>query len=99
LSGKVPISGQDADLAAVRRVAEGTQTVTIYKPIPKLAKEAAEIAVKMGTGKDPGFKSKVNNGYKEVPSTLLSPIAVEKNNIKETIIADGFHSEKDIYQK
>lgn len=99
LAGKVPISGQDADIAAVRRVAEGTQTVTIYKPIPKLAKEAAGIAVKMAEKKDPEFTSKVNNGYKEVPSILLAPIAVDKDNIKETIIADGFHSENDIYKK
>lgn len=99
MSGRVPISGQDADLAAVKRVANGTQTVTVYKPIPKLAKEAAQLSVKMIKNENLGTISTVNNGYKEVPSVLLEPIAVTKNNIKETIVADGFHTEKDIYGK
>lgn len=99
LAGKVAISGQDADLAAVKRVNEGTQTVTVYKPISKLAKNAAELAVKMVRNENLNLSQKVNNGYKEVPSLLLEPIAVDKNNIKETIVKDGFHSEKDIFGK
>ena len=99
LAGKVPISGQDADLAAVKRVAEGTQTVTVYKPIPRLAKEAAALSIKMLKNEDLGITTTVNNGYKDVPSVLLEPIAVTKNNIEETIIKDGFHSKEDIYGK
>ncbi|MBC2850924.1 D-xylose ABC transporter substrate-binding protein [Cetobacterium sp. 8H] len=99
LSGKVPISGQDADLAAVKRVVDGTQTVTVYKPIPKLAKEAAALAVKMANNEKLNMNMTVNNGYKEVPSLLLEPIAVTKNNVKETIVKDGFHSEKDVFGK
>ena len=99
LAGKVPISGQDADLAAVKRVAEGTQTVTVYKPIPRLAREAAALSIKMLKNEDLGITTTVNNGYKDVPSVLLEPIAVTKNNIEETIIKDGFHSKEDIYGK
>lgn len=99
MAGKVPISGQDADLAAVKRVAEGTQTVTIYKPIPKLAKEAAKLSVKMIKNENLETTTTVNNGQKEVPAVLLEPIAVTKDNIKETIVKDGFHTEKDIYGK
>ncbi|MEG0817748.1 D-xylose ABC transporter substrate-binding protein, partial [Cetobacterium sp.] len=99
LSGKVPISGQDADLAAVKRVVDGTQTVTVYKPIPKLAKEAAALAVKMANNEKLNMNMTVNNGYKEVPSLLLEPIAVTKNNVKDTIVKDGFHSEKDVFGK
>lgn len=99
LAGKVPISGQDADLAAVKRVAEGTQTVTVYKPIPRLAKEAAALSIKMLKNEDLGITTTINNGYKDVPSVLLEPIAVTKNNIEETIIKDGFHSKEDIYGK
>ena len=99
LAGKVAISGQDADLAAVKRVNDGTQTVTIYKPIAKLAKNAAELAVKMVKNENLNLTQKVNNGYKDVPSLLLEPVAVDKNNIKETIVKDGFHSEKDIFGK
>ncbi len=99
MAGKVPISGQDADLAAVKRVAEGTQTVTVYKPIPKLAKEAAKLSVKMIKNENLGTTTTVNNGQKDVPAVLLEPIAVTKDNIKETIVKDGFHTEKDIYGK
>ena len=48
---------------------------------------------------DLGITTTVNNGYKDVPSVLLEPIAVTKNNIEETIIKDGFHSKEDIYGK
>lgn len=99
LAGKVPISGQDADLAGVKRVVDGTQTVTVYKPIPKLAKEAAGLAVKMAKNEELNMRMSVNNGYKEVPALLLEPIAVTKENVKETVIKDGFHSEKDIFEK
>lgn len=99
LAGKVAISGQDADLAAVKRVNDGTQTVTIYKPIAKLAKNAAELAVRMVKNENLNLTQKVNNGSKDVPSLLLEPVAVDKNNIKETIVKDGFHSEKDIFGK
>lgn len=99
MAGKVPISGQDADLAAVKRVAEGTQTVTVYKPIPKLAKEAAKLSVKMIKNENLETTTTVNNGQKEVPAVLLEPIAVTKDNIGETIVKDGFHTEKDIYGK
>lgn len=98
LSGKVAISGQDADLAAIKRIVEGTQTMTVYKPIKKLADKAAEIAV--GLAKDEKIESNavLNNGLKNVPSYLLDPIAVVKDNIEETIIQDGFHSKESIYQ-
>ena len=68
LAGKVPISGQDADLAGVKRIVEGTQTMTVYKPIKTLAEKAAQIAV-------------------------------TQENLKETIIKDGFQKESDVYGK
>lgn len=97
LAGIVPISGQDADLAAVKRIAKGTQTLTIYKPIPKLAKQAAILSLKMLKDEDLGTTQVVNNGYKDVPSLLLTPISVTKDNIEETIIKDGFHKKEAIY--
>lgn len=99
LDGKVLISGQDADLAAVKRVADGTQTMTVYKPINKLAKEAAQLAIKMVKNQDLNLNSVVNNGYKDVPAMLLEPIAVTRDNIETTIIKDGFHTKKDVYGK
>ncbi|MCP1105740.1 D-xylose ABC transporter substrate-binding protein [Serratia nevei] len=96
LAGKVAISGQDADLAAVKRIVAGTQTMTIYKPISKLADEAAEIAVQLGKGEQPKSNASLNNGSKEVPAWLLTPIVVDRENIDSTVIADGFHKKSDI---
>ncbi|ACL70697.1 D-xylose ABC transporter substrate-binding protein [Halothermothrix orenii] len=98
LDGKVLVSGQDADLAACQRVVEGTQTMTIYKPISKLANRAAEVAVAMAKGEEVKTNGKVNNGKIDVPSILLEPIAVDKDNMVETIIKDGFHSLEDVYK-
>ncbi|WP_413698530.1 D-xylose ABC transporter substrate-binding protein [Psychromonas sp. KJ10-10] len=98
LAGKVFISGQDADLVAIRRIIAGTQTMTVYKPIVALAQRATEIAVTLGNGDSPKQNAKLNNGMKDIPSWLLEPIAVDATNIKETIVADGFHSEAELYK-
>ncbi|MFD2215514.1 sugar ABC transporter substrate-binding protein [Metabacillus endolithicus] len=100
LAGKIPVAGQDADLAAVQRIVEGKQTMTIYKPIKELTKIAGELAFKLAKGEgieDLGEVVKVNNGKMEVPSILLSPTVVTQTNIEETIIADGFHLKGDVY--
>ncbi|MEI7346580.1 D-xylose ABC transporter substrate-binding protein [Dickeya chrysanthemi] len=97
LAGKVAISGQDADLAAIKRIGSGTQTMTVYKPISKLAQDAATIAVLLGQGKKPESNATLNNGKKEVPAFLLTPIPVDKANIDSTVVADGFHKKADIY--
>ncbi|MFF2484737.1 D-xylose ABC transporter substrate-binding protein [Paenibacillus sp. NPDC058071] len=98
LAGKIPVSGQDAELAATQRIIEGTQTMTVYKPIKALAEKAAELAVAMAKGQDVGADKKVNNGKIDVPSILLDPIAVTKENIDSTVIADGFHKKEDVYK-
>ncbi|MGO2235328.1 D-xylose ABC transporter substrate-binding protein [Marinomonas sp. UCMA 3892] len=97
LSGKVVISGQDADLASVRRIVAGTQTMTVYKPISKLAKTSAEMAVKLARGEKIKVNGSVNNGKKDVDAVLLTPISVTKDNLDSTVIADGFHSRNDVY--
>lgn len=96
LAGKVAISGQDADLAAIKRIVQGTQTMTVYKPIKQLATSAAEIAVELGKGEKPQSNSSLNNGLKDVPARLLTPISVDKSNIDSTVIADGFHKAADL---
>ncbi|WP_391117681.1 D-xylose ABC transporter substrate-binding protein [Psychrobacillus sp. L3] len=98
LAGKVPVAGQDADLAGVQRIVVGTQTMTVYKPIQMLTKEAAELAVAMAKGKKVTAEQKVNNGKIEVPSVLLTPIAVNEQNLDGTVISDGFHSFEDVYK-
>ncbi len=99
LAGKVKVSGQDADLAACKRVAEGTQAMTVYKPIKNLARRGAELAVALAKKEKIETTVSVDNGKIKVPSVLLEPVAVDKSNIEATVIADGFHSHKDVYAK
>ncbi|MBJ3814304.1 D-xylose ABC transporter substrate-binding protein [Shimwellia pseudoproteus] len=96
LAGKVAISGQDADLAGIKRIIAGTQTMTVYKPISQLADTAAEIAVGLGNGQQPKANATLNNGLKAVPSRLLAPIPVDKSNIDATVIKDGFHKKSEL---
>jgi len=98
LAGEIPVSGQDAELAGTQRIVEGTQTMTVYKPLKALTQKAAEIAVQMAKGETVEINRKVNNGKIEVPSVLLLPIAVDKTNIEETIIEDGFHSREEVFR-
>ncbi|WP_257535519.1 sugar ABC transporter substrate-binding protein [Mesobacillus foraminis] len=96
LDGKIPVSGQDAELEGVRRVYKGTQTMTVYKPIVMLAKNAAEVAVKAGRNENIATETSVHNGKADVPSILLDPIAVTKDNIQDTVVKDGYLDKKDI---
>ncbi|EKK4001825.1 D-xylose ABC transporter substrate-binding protein [Cronobacter sakazakii] len=96
LAGKVAISGQDADLAGIKRIIAGTQAMTVYKPITQLANTAAEVAVELGNDKQPKSDATLNNGLKEVPARLLTPIKVDKSNIESTVIKDGFHKKSEL---
>lgn len=98
LAGLIPVAGQDAELAAVQRIVEGTQVMTVYKPIQALSDRAAELAVKLARGEAIVADHKINNGKIEVPSVLLSPIAVDRHNLEQTIIADGFHAAEDVFR-
>jgi D-xylose transport system substrate-binding protein len=98
LSGKVFVSGQDADLAALQRIVEGTQSMTVYKPVAILANKAAEAAVALAKKEKVESSSKVNNGKIDVPSILLEPISVDKSNLDATVIKDGFHKREEVYK-
>ena len=98
LSGKVFISGQDADLAALQRIVAGTQTMTVYKPVSQLAAKAAEAAVALGKNEKMPTARIVNNGKIDVPSILLEPITVDKNNLAETVLKDGYQKSEDVYK-
>jgi D-xylose transport system substrate-binding protein len=101
LAGKIVVTGQDAELSACQRIVSepgGTQSMTIYKPIKTLARKAAEIAVAMGrkqTFEAPA--ARIDNGFKKVPSLLIAPVAVDRNNMVSTVIADGFHPLEQVY--
>lgn len=91
LDGKVLVTGQDADLAACQRIAEGAQSMTVYKPISQIASQAATLAIQLAKGETISTASqKVNNGKVDVPSVLLKPISVDKTNLASTVVKDGF---------
>lgn len=90
LSGKVLVTGQDADLAAVMRLFEGTQLMTVYKPLSGLARTAAEAAVKLALHQDLGQVATVPNGDQITKAILFTPIAVTRQNAKDTVFKDGF---------
>ena len=96
LGGKVCVVGQDADLEACQRIVEGTQYMTVYKPVEKLAIRAAERAVDMANGIPLGLKETFNDGTYDVPYEKLEPIAVTKANMDE-IITGKYHQKNEIY--
>jgi D-xylose transport system substrate-binding protein len=92
LAGKVLVSGQDADLAAIIRILDGTQSMTVYKPLSAQAKLAAEAAVNLATGNPVKNAVSIGNGTKSVQAIYLSPVVVTKDNVKQTVIRDGFQN-------
>jgi len=91
LAGKVAVSGQDADLAAVICIAQGTQTMTVYKPV-------VNEAVHLAKGEKAHADGTMSNGKIKVPTILLKPVLVTKDNIKTTVVKDGFQTLKSINQ-
>jgi D-xylose transport system substrate-binding protein len=86
-----PVTGQDAELAAIQRILAGEQYMTVYKAIKPEAEQAAQMAYDLLQGKAPsGTTATVKNDTKDVPSVLLNPVVVTKDNVKDTVIKDGF---------
>ena len=93
LAGKVVVTGQDAELAACQRVLAGTQSMTIYKPIPALAHRGAEVAILLARKQPvPDATATIDNGARKVPALLIPPVAVDAANMDSTVVADGFHT-------
>lgn len=98
LAGTKLVVGQDADLEACQRIVEGTQLMTVYKPVEKLAKAAAEYAVALA--KEEVLKEEsttIDDGSNKVPYIALEPINVTIENMDEVIIESGFHLKEDVY--
>jgi D-xylose transport system substrate-binding protein len=100
LVGKVPITGQDAELAAAIRIVQGQQGMTIFKDTRELGKKAIQMSVDMAAGKtiDTGGQV-VNNNKKDVPSVLLVPYAVTKENLDKLLIESGYLKKEQVYRK
>lgn len=97
LDGKVPVTGQDSDLLAAQRIVKGTQSMTVFKDTRELGKEAVKLALKMVQGENIETTHRVNNEKIDVPSILLSPVGVDKDNIDEVLIDSGYLKKEDVY--
>ena len=87
-----PVTGQDAELAAIQRIVAGEQYMTVYKPIPVEAEQAADVAVKIANGDDVTGTT----DFQGVPSFIFKPIVVTQDNVMDTVVADKFYSVDDI---
>lgn len=91
------IIGQDADLDACQRIVEGTQTMTVYKPVHLLAQEAARLTVAMAKGEAFETDGTLEDGSTSIAVRLLSPQAVTESNMEETVVESGFHTRDEVY--
>ncbi|MFE9701980.1 sugar ABC transporter substrate-binding protein [Streptomyces sp. NPDC005930] len=91
----VPVTGQDAELAGVQRIVTGEQYMSVFKSYPKEAETAAEMAVALAKGEslDSIANDKVDSATaKDVPAVIVPVVSLTKDNIKETVIKDGFYT-------
>lgn len=100
LAGKVIVTGQDAEKGSLQFIAEGKQTMTVYKPIIPLANGAVDAAVKLAKKESLTGTTKFKNDVigKEVTAILLEVITVDKENLVQTVIKDGFATFDEVYK-
>ena len=102
---KVFVAGSDADLVNIQYVAQGKEAVEIWKKVKPLAEKAAEVAVLLAKNPDTPVAELVkvdkivNNGFVDVPTIVTPIVAVTKDNLKDTIIAEGVYTEQQVYGK
>ena len=93
-----PTTGQDAELAGIQRIVAGQQYMTVYKAIKPEAEDAAQLAYDLlgGNTSSDLVNQRVDNGMKAVPSVILTPVAVTRSNIRDTVVRDGFWTVRQI---
>ncbi len=96
LAGQVPITGQDAEKAAAKRIVDGTQSMTIFKDTRDLGKAAIEVAIQLAKGESVAANGAVENGKIDVPSVLLEATVVTADNIQEVLVKSGYITEADL---
>jgi D-xylose transport system substrate-binding protein len=100
LAGKVAITGQDAELAAAIRILQGTQSMTVFKDTRDLGRKAMEMALQLARGEPIETGGRVvNNGRRDVPSVLLPPTVVTRENLDAVLIQSGYLSKEAIHRK
>jgi D-xylose transport system substrate-binding protein len=102
LTGKILVTGQDAEIAALQRIAEGKQSMTVYKPIIPLASAAVEAAIKLAKKEALAdakpFTARIGEKDLTVPAILLEVTVVDKDNLMTTVIKDGYSKFEDVYK-
>lgn len=96
---RVQVVGDDADLAACQRIVEGSQLMTVYKPINKLVDETVLLCQQLAEHKNITSAENIDNGKFKVPYVKIDVLAVTKDTIDQTVIKDGFHLKDDVYKK
>ncbi|SHJ96487.1 xylose-binding protein [Clostridium cavendishii DSM 21758] len=97
LDGKVVVTGQNANLPAVKRILQRTQAMTVFKDNRELAKTAMDAAVKLANNQDLAINTYINNGKINVPSIILTPIVVDSKNVNDVIIKSGYYNFNEVY--
>ena len=91
LAGKIPVTGLDAEARACKRILNDEQSMSVYMSIKELAYTSADLAMQVASGAKIDYELVgISNGRIDVPSIILDPIAVDKNNIESTVIAEGY---------
>jgi D-xylose transport system substrate-binding protein len=99
LAGRILVTGQDAQKDALQRIAQGKQTMTVYKPIVPLANKAVEAAIALAKKESPGDAQPFKNDAlgKDIPAILLEVVVVDKDNLMDTVVKDGYAKFEDVY--
>jgi D-xylose transport system substrate-binding protein len=95
--GKVPVTGQDATVEGLQNVLAGTQCMTVYKSATQEAEALAEVAIALANGEDAETTGTTvdSSDDSEVPSILLEPQAITKDNVSD-VIEDGGQKAEDV---
>lgn len=97
LAGNIIVTGQDAELESCQHIVEGTQTMTVYKPINELAETAATYIVDLANEETLPYTGEIFDGIYYVPYVAIKPYSVNKDNIDRLIIDTGFHQKEEVY--
>lgn len=95
LEGKIPVSGQDAELEACKRIVRGTQTMTVFKRLKDMAEMAADVAFTLASGKEPEYNGKQNNDFKDVNARLTQPTLITKENMS-LLVDEGLYTKEQL---
>ncbi|MNJ67773.1 Multiple sugar-binding periplasmic receptor ChvE precursor [compost metagenome] len=100
-SGNKPmpiVTGQDAELASIKSILAGEQTQTVFKDTRELAKKAVGMALSIleGTEAEVNDTKTYDNGVKVVPSYLLEPKSVDKDNVEQELVETGYYTKEEL---